>query len=320
MPEETRDPMRAAQANMRPPALRRFYKRVEVVAVDGGGGGFALRLDGRGARTPGKRPLVAPTRAVAELIAAEWAGQGETIEPMSMPATRLANSAIDGVADALDATRAAIAAYADADLVCYRAEAPAALVALQAEAFDPALAWARDRLGARFVTTVGLAHVAQPEAALAAARAAVEAYAEPFAVAALHVMTSLTGSLLLALMTAEGALSRGSRLARRPCRRGLPDRPLGRGRRGEAPPRRALARFRGGGEGPGGDVERQRLRSGARTPDFSLGRQKKLCRRRNRLKERCCRRKQGRVSVPSALQSKRREQLKLASLRVSSHS
>ena len=205
MPEPPRDPMRAAQANMRPPALRRFYKSVEVVAVDGGG--FALRLDGRGARTPGKRQLVAPTRAVAELIAAEWAEQGETIEPMSMPATRLANSAIDGVADALGATRAAIAAYAAADLVCYRAEAPAALVAVQAEAYDPALAWARDRLGARFVTTVGVAHVAQPEAVLAAARAAVEAYSDPFAVAALHVMASLAGSLLLTLMTAAGALS-----------------------------------------------------------------------------------------------------------------
>ena len=205
MPEPPRDPMRAAQANMRPPALRRFYKRAEVVAADGGG--FAVRLDDRAVRTPGKRPLVASTRAVAELIAAEWAAQGETIEPMSMPTTRLANSAIDGVAGALAATRAAIANYAATDLVCYRAAAPEALVALQAAAYDAVLAWARDTLGAGLVTTVGVAHVAQPEAALAAARAAVEAYADPFAVAALHVMTSLTGSLLIALMTARGALS-----------------------------------------------------------------------------------------------------------------
>jgi len=205
MPEPPRDPMRAAQANMRPPALRRFYKRAEVVAADGGG--FAVRLDDRAVRTPGKRPLVASTRAVAELIAAEWAAQGETIEPMSMPTTRLANSAIDGVADALAATRAAIANYAAADLVCYRAAAPEALVALQAAAYDPVLAWARDTLGAGLVTTVGVAHVAQPEAAIVAARAAVEAYADPFAVAALHVMTNLTGSLLIALMTARGALS-----------------------------------------------------------------------------------------------------------------
>ena len=205
MPEPPRDPIRAAQANMRPPALRRFYKRAEVVAADGGG--FAVWLDDRAVRTPGKRPLVASTRAVAELIAAEWAAQGETIEPMSMPTTRLANSAIDGVAGALAATRAAIANYAATDLVCYRAAAPEALVALQAAAYDAVLAWARDTLGAGLVTTVGVAHVAQPEAALAAARAAVEAYADPFAVAALHVMTSLTGSLLIALMTARGALS-----------------------------------------------------------------------------------------------------------------
>jgi chaperone required for assembly of F1-ATPase len=205
MREAPRDPVRAAQANMRPPALRRFYKRVEVVTADGGG--FAIRLDGRPVRTPGKRQLVASTRAVAELIAAEWAAQGETIEPLSMPATRLANSAIDGVADALAETRAAIANYAAADLVCYRAAAPDALAALQADAYDPVLAWAHDRLGARFVATVGVAHVAQPAAALVAARAAVEAYADPFAVAALHVTTSLAGSLLLALMTAEGALS-----------------------------------------------------------------------------------------------------------------
>jgi len=141
------------------------------------------------------------------LIAAEWAAQGETIEPMSMPATRLANSAIDGVAATLSETKAEIARYAEADLVCYRADAPAALVAQQAAAYDPVVAWAREALGTRFVTTVGVAHVAQPEAALAAARAAVEAYADPFAVAALHVMTSLTGSLMIALMAAKGALS-----------------------------------------------------------------------------------------------------------------
>ena len=205
MPEERRDPMRAAQANMRAPTLRRFYQRVEVVEDDGGG--FAVKLDGRSVRTPGKRPLVAPSRTIAELIAAEWTAQGETIAPMTMPATRLANSAIDGVAGALAATRAEIAKYATADLVCYRAEGPEALVALQAEAFDPVLAWGRERLGVRFITTVGIAHVAQPETALAAARTAVEAYADPFAVAALHVMTSLTGSLLIALMTAKGALT-----------------------------------------------------------------------------------------------------------------
>ena len=143
MPEQPRDPMRAAQANMRPPALgastsasRSSRPRAAASRCSSTAGG---------ARTPGKRPLIAPTRAVAELIAAEWAAQGETIEPMSMPATRLANSAIDGVADALGATRAEIARYAGADLLCYRAEAPEALVAAEAEAFDPVLDWAGQR-------------------------------------------------------------------------------------------------------------------------------------------------------------------------------
>jgi chaperone required for assembly of F1-ATPase len=203
MSDGERGPMQAAQAAMRPPVLRRFYKRAEVAAAEGAG--FAITLDGRATRTPGKRLVIAPTLAIAELIAAEWVGQGEAIEPQSMPATRLANSAIDGVANASAETQAEIAKYAAADLVCYRAEAPDALVELQAEAFDPVFAWARETLGARFVAAVGLTHVAQPDAALAAARAAVEAYSEPFAVAALHVMTSLTGSLLIALMTAKGA-------------------------------------------------------------------------------------------------------------------
>ena len=104
-------------------------------------------------------------------------------------------------------TRADIARYAGADLLCYRAEAPEALVAMQAEAFDPVLVWARDALGARFILGAGVMHIAQPEPALAAVRAAVDAYQSPFAVAALHGLTSLSGSVLLALAVARGAWS-----------------------------------------------------------------------------------------------------------------
>ena len=204
MPEEARDPIRAAQANMRTPTVRRFYAGVELAPE---AGGFALRLDGRAARTPGKRPLVAPRRAIAELIAAEWAGQGETIDPASMPVTRLGNTAIDGVADTLAETRAEIARYAGADLVCYRAAAPDALAELQGAAFDPVLAWAQAALGARFALSASLIHVAQPPAALEAVRAALDAFADPFALAGLHVMTSLTGSALIALMVARDALA-----------------------------------------------------------------------------------------------------------------
>jgi chaperone required for assembly of F1-ATPase len=196
--------VRLTQAAMRAPEIKRFYEAAAVGEVDGG---YALLLDGRGARTPAKNKLVAPTRAIAEAIAGEWAGQGAVVDPTSMPLTRLANSAIDGVARTLAETRADIARYAGADLICYRAEAPEALVEMQAEAFDPVLVWARDALGAWFILGAGVMHVTQPEPALAAVRAAVDAYQSPFAVAALHGLTSLSGSVLLALAVARGAWS-----------------------------------------------------------------------------------------------------------------
>ncbi len=199
------DPMRAAQAAMRPAGIKRFFKAASVGEADEGG--FALLLDGRRARTPAKKPLILPTRALAETIAAEWAGQGEAIDPAKMPLTRLANSALDGVAAALGATRAEIAGYAGSDLLCYRAAAPEALLAAEAAAFDPVLEWAEEALGAKFLVGEGVVHVRQPESALEAVRAALDAIASPFALAALHVMTSLTGSVLLALAVARGRLN-----------------------------------------------------------------------------------------------------------------
>ena len=198
------DPMRAAQAAMRPTPLRRFYR---VASVGEAKGGFALLLDGRGALTPGKRRLVAPSRAVAELIAAEWAAQKETIDPASMPTTRLANSAIDAVAAALAETEADIAGYAASDLLCYRAASPAALVAKEAAAFDPLLDWAAEALGARLLVATGVVHVAQLEAALKAIAAALAAYRAPFALAALSLIASLSGSAVIALAVARGRLA-----------------------------------------------------------------------------------------------------------------
>ena len=198
--------VRLTQVAMRAPQIKRFYQTAAVGEVEGG---WALLLDGRGARTPAKNKLVAPTHAIAEAIASEWAGQGAVVDPTSMPMTRLANSALDGVAKTLRETRADIARYAGADLICYRATTPEALVAMQAEAFDPVLAWAEETLGARFILSAGMMHVVQPEPALAAVREAVDAYESPFVVAALHGLTSLSGSVLLALAVARGKWSAG---------------------------------------------------------------------------------------------------------------
>jgi chaperone required for assembly of F1-ATPase len=198
------DPMRAAQRNMRPAVVKRFYAKAGVAPV---AAGFALRLDGRGARTPAGNPLAFPTLALAELAAKEWAGQGETIDPATMPVTRIANSAIDGVAAAIAETRAGLAAYAETDLLCYRAGSPEKLVEAQASAYDPVLEWAHRAYGARFLVAEGVRHRRQPDHAVQAIGAELRTIDEPFALAALHVMTTLTGSILLALGVFRAALT-----------------------------------------------------------------------------------------------------------------
>lgn len=183
---------------------KRFYEKAGVIETDGG---FALALDGRQARTPGRAPLVLPTRALAEAVAAEWNAQGETVDPRAMPLTRLANSAVDGVAPRAEEVRADLVRYAGSDLVVYRAAEPERLVAEQAAAWDPVHAWARDKLGAHLLLSEGVTFVEQPREAVAAIRRELERETNPFGLAALHVMTTLTGSVLIALMHSAGVLT-----------------------------------------------------------------------------------------------------------------
>ncbi len=185
------------------PGRKRFYKNASVAEAEGDG--FAVQLDGRSIKTPGRKPLVLPTRTLAEAIAEEWAAQGETIVPATLPLTRLANSAIDGVAGREGEVANDILNYAASDLVCYRAAHPAGLIAAQARAWDPIIEWIAEKYNVPFHTTVGIAHVSQPTASLEAMRAVIEPLG-PFKLAALHVMTSLTGSALIAVALAGGYL------------------------------------------------------------------------------------------------------------------
>jgi chaperone required for assembly of F1-ATPase len=196
--------MRAAQANMRQPVAKRFYKTAEVREADGRHG---LTLDGRQARTPGRKPLAARSRALMERVAAEWERRRETIDPAEMPLTRLLNSAVDGVAFAMAETRAEILKYAGSDLLCYRAEEPESLAERQRLAFDTILAWAVETLGARFRLGAGVMPVEQPQESIAAIRSAIEDFDDPVALAGLSAMTNLTGSALLALAVARDRLS-----------------------------------------------------------------------------------------------------------------
>ena len=184
--------------------LKRFYKKVALKDEDGGG--VSLLLDGKAVRTPGKALLLLRTRALAEAIAAEWRGQGERIDPSTMPLTRLANSAIDGVEGREAAVVGDIINYAGSDLICYRAEAPKALAKAQSAKWDKVLAFSREQLDAPLVLAEGVVHVAQPEASLAKIRRAIEGL-DAFQLTALHVLTALTGSALLAIAVLRGEVS-----------------------------------------------------------------------------------------------------------------
>ena len=202
---EPLDPMRAARRAMRPQLHGRFYQRADIEAA---GEQFRIVLDGRPVKSPARRTLAAPSRALAQLLAAEWEAQRDVIDPAKMPLTRLANTIIDGVIDSPSPVRLDVERYLACDLVFYRAPGPAGLVMRQASAWDPVLAWAREALGARFVLAQGIAFVEQPASALAAASTAIPQH--PWRLGAVHSMTTLTGSALIAIALARGALSVGA--------------------------------------------------------------------------------------------------------------
>jgi chaperone required for assembly of F1-ATPase len=201
-PDEPLDPIAAARRTMRPQLRRRFFQRAEVEDAENE---FRLLLDGRPVKTPARRTLAAPSRALVQQLAAEWDAQRDVIDPAKMPLTRLANSIIDGVIDAPSAVAFEVERYLACDLVFYRAGGPAGLVMRQAKAWDPVLAWARDAMGARFLLAEGIVFVTQHAQALAAASSAIPKH--PWRLGAVHSLTTLTGSALIAIALAHGALS-----------------------------------------------------------------------------------------------------------------
>ena len=182
--------------------IRRFY---EKAAADSCDGRHSVKLDGRAIQTPAKAPMELPTRALAAAVAEEWAAQGDVVEPRSMPMMRLASSAIDRVAPSRDAVVDEIAAYAASDLLCYRADGPESLIQRQAEAWQPWLDWAADRFATRLEITAGVVAVEQDPAARASLRDAIAAY-DDYTIAALHSLTTIFGSVVLALAVVEGEI------------------------------------------------------------------------------------------------------------------
>jgi chaperone required for assembly of F1-ATPase len=195
------DPEEAVRRSTRGPQRKRFYKQADIAET---ADGFAIILDGKQVRTPSGRPLAAPTRDIADGIAAEWNAQVENIDPLTMPLTRFANTVGEAVVDQVDAVAEDVAKYLGSDLLFYRAGHPEGLVAREAALWDPVLFWAAETLGAHFILAEGIVHVRQPDSAIAAARTALPA--DPWSIAALHVVTTLTGSALLALALRRGVL------------------------------------------------------------------------------------------------------------------
>jgi chaperone required for assembly of F1-ATPase len=179
--------------------MKRFWKDVTIDAARG------VRLDGKPVRTPGQLPLVLPNAALAEAVAEEWRAVEGDIDPRAMPLTGLANAAIERVTADPALFAANLAAHAESDLLCYRADAPPDLVARQAAAWDPPLAWATQRYDVHFEIATGVMHQPQPDATIERLAVAV-AVRDAFELAGLSPVVTITGSLVLGLALIERAM------------------------------------------------------------------------------------------------------------------
>ncbi len=197
------NPIVRAQKQMQAQLPKRFYDKAEVAESEGG---FAVHLDGRPVKTPARNLLLLPTRAAAQIVADEFAAQEKVIDPGKMPATRLVNTAIDGIAQDPQAVFEDILRFAGTDMLCYRADSPQELVSRQTENWDPLIDW-MESLGARFALAEGVMHVEQPREAIAAFSVHMAGFKDPLALAALHTMTTLMGSAIIALAVAKGEIS-----------------------------------------------------------------------------------------------------------------
>ncbi|MEM9332245.1 MAG: ATP12 family protein [Pseudomonadota bacterium] len=180
---------------------KRFYKTVSVKEQEEGG--FALLLDEKPLQSPGKNRLLAPTLNSAELLAEEWRKIETEINPMSMPMTRLANTAIDGVSQETQAVMEDITRYASSDLLLYRADTPEGLIENQMKHWDPLLDWAAEAFDAQFETGTGIIHVPQSKDTLTKFGMRLQRFQSAYALTCIHTLTSLSGSAIIALALAE---------------------------------------------------------------------------------------------------------------------
>lgn len=175
--------------------MKRFWNEVGIAEVDGG---WQVTLDGRGIKTQGKRPQVVPSKALAELLAAEWAAQGEEIDPAGFPHRDMADYAIDMVATGEEDIVPKLLAFLETDTLCYRADPDEPLYKRQQEVWEPLVTQFESREGVAVERASGIIHRPQSEATLSAMRRKLERL-DALELAALFALTSLSASLIIGL-------------------------------------------------------------------------------------------------------------------------
>lgn len=186
--------------------MKKFWTKAQAVPANDG---WTITLDDRPVRTPAKALLLLPTRALAKAVTAEWQDAPDVVRPDLLPLTAIANAAIDVVQQGRAEIIHNLAAYADADLLCYRADAPAALVELQKAEWDPLLGAVQDHFGIDFHCTSGITHVAQPADTLAKVHTVLDKMSD-FQLAALQPLITISGSIILVLAQIEGLITAGA--------------------------------------------------------------------------------------------------------------
>lgn len=176
-------------------AAKRFWKDVSVEEVEGG---FSVLLDARTVMTPGKRVLAVPSRRMADRIVAEWDAQDGKIDPLSMPWTRSANTALDKVGEHRAEIETHLIGYAGTDLLSYRAEKPDELIRRQAEGWDPVVDWVARCFDVELAVTRGVMPINQSPKALSRLSDAMTGMTD-FQLTGFHDIVTLSGSYVLAL-------------------------------------------------------------------------------------------------------------------------
>ncbi len=192
-----------AQAAEKKVLPKRFYKKVELVKVKNG---FAIALDAKHIKTPSKKPVIIPNENLAQILLNEWQAQGEFIDAISMPFTRVINSALEGEEGIENALILEIVNYGANDLLLYRAQDPQELVLNQEKYWDSLLLKFSKKFGIKFISTIGIIHVEQPKASLEKLKSLLDGL-DRFTLTSLTLITSLTGSGLIAIALLHNLIS-----------------------------------------------------------------------------------------------------------------